>query len=83
MKTHRGTNYRIGTPADLSLGIMGGSSIDWMKAVGGIKLSYCIELPGVNFYVPPEDIKKVGAETLLGFVAYHDYIVKTYVKRSV
>lgn len=75
-----GTVYGVGNvPQLLSLGA--GGSDDWVKGVGGVDLSYTIELPGGGrdgFDLPAEYILPVCTETFEGVKVFHDYIRKEY-----
>jgi len=59
------TEYLIGTIPDL-LYTSSGSSVDWMKAVGGVKYSYALELRDAGrfgFILPASQIRATGEET--------------------
>nr|CAD7259241.1 unnamed protein product [Timema shepardi]CAD7570359.1 unnamed protein product [Timema californicum] len=61
----RGTDYLLGTAAELLYTAPGGSD-DWAKGVAGIKYSYSIELPDTGdygFVLPANQIEPVGQET--------------------
>jgi len=67
-----GRKYTIGSSAQL-LYIASGGSEDWTRGTLGIVHSYCLELPptgGTGFIAPTSEIKKTGAETYAGVVAY-------------
>ncbi|XP_046971373.1 zinc carboxypeptidase-like [Vanessa cardui] len=56
-QTH-GTNYQVGTSADILYSVSG-SSFDWVKGVGDIPIVYLFELRDVGeygFLLPPEQI---------------------------
>lgn len=75
-----GTRYEIGSSTNVLYAAAGGSD-DWAKGVGGIELSYTIELPGggsVGFDLPPSRITPVVQETWLGVKVYHDYILNKF-----
>lgn len=76
-----GTRYIIGSSTNVLYSAAGGSD-DWCKGVGGIALSYTIELPGGGvwgFDLPPERIDPVVKETWLGVVVYHNYVRDKFV----
>nr|CAD7194051.1 unnamed protein product [Timema douglasi] len=61
----RGTDYLLGTAAELLYTAPGGSD-DWAKGIAGIKYSYSIELPDTGdygFVLPANQIEPVGQET--------------------
>merc|ERR1711911_438533 len=53
------TEYLIGTIPDL-LYTSSGSSVDWMKAVGGVKYSYALELRDAGRFGFPSGITDPG-----------------------
>lgn len=78
-----GTRYTIGSSTNVLYAAAGGSD-DWCKGVGGVALSYTIELPGggsTGFDLPPSRIDPVVRETWLGVVVYHDYILNKFGKK--
>lgn len=67
-----GRAYTIGSSSQL-LYIASGGSEDWARGTLNILYSYCLELPptgGTGFIAPVSEIKKTGAETYAGMVAY-------------
>ncbi|CAF1248023.1 unnamed protein product [Rotaria magnacalcarata] len=67
-----GRRYTLGSSAQL-LYIASGGSEDWTAGSLGIFYSYCLELPptgGTGFIAPTSEIKRTGAETFVGMVAY-------------
>ncbi|XP_046736215.1 carboxypeptidase B-like [Diprion similis] len=78
--TVRGTRYTIGSIATALYYAAGGSS-DWVKAGGGVELSYTVELQGgglFGFDIPASEIIPVGQETFLGLRAFGEYIASKY-----
>ncbi len=75
----RGTNYEIGTAADLIYESSGGAD-DYVAGILGVPLTFTIELPHDNFLVPAEEVEPIGRETaeglteLLRIVA--EYLIK-------
>jgi len=67
-----GRKYTIGSSAQL-LYVASGGSEDWTRGTLNILHSYCVELPptgGTGFIAPTSEIKRTGAETYAGMVAY-------------
>ena len=61
LKAVYGTNYEIGSPAKF-FGPSSGGSLDWAKAIAGIKYSVCLELrPGNS-----------GPDSTYGFILPED-----------
>ncbi|XP_063243270.1 carboxypeptidase B-like [Bacillus rossius redtenbacheri] len=61
----RGTDYLLGTAAELMYTSAGGSD-DWAKGAAGVKYSYSVELPDTGqhgFVLPAAQIEPVGQET--------------------
>ncbi|KAF2896454.1 hypothetical protein ILUMI_09719 [Ignelater luminosus] len=73
------TNYVVGSSTSI-LREIAGSSSDWVKGVGGVALSYTIELPGGvwGFQLPPEKILPVVVETWKGLKTFHEYTEKKF-----
>ncbi|GJQ71042.1 hypothetical protein Trydic_g952 [Trypoxylus dichotomus] len=72
-----GTKYEIGSPPDI-LYEASGSSMDWVKGVADIALSYAFELPGggiFGFDLPASKIEDVGIETFEGMKVFQNYTV--------
>ncbi|KAL1122369.1 hypothetical protein AAG570_003774 [Ranatra chinensis] len=72
IKKVRGTEYLLGTPAEL-LYTSQGSSDDWAKGSAGIDYAYTIELPDTGdygFVLPSSQIKPVGHELWTGIKAF-------------
>ncbi|UJR37053.1 hypothetical protein I4U23_029758 [Adineta vaga] len=72
IRSVNGRAYTIGSSAQL-LYVASGGSEDWTAGSLGITYSYCLELPptgGTGFIAPVAEIKKTGAETFVGVVAY-------------
>ncbi|CAH0547504.1 unnamed protein product [Brassicogethes aeneus] len=75
-----GTSYTIGTSTNVLYEAAGGSD-DWTKGVGGVQLSYTIELPGggsEGFNPPTRKILPVVRETWEGIKLYQAYIEKKF-----
>ena len=71
-----GTAYTVGSSTNV-LYAAAGASDDWMKAIGGIDLSYTLELPGggiSGFDLPASRIIPVVEETWEGIVEFQRYI---------
>jgi len=67
-----GRRYTIGSSSQL-LYVASGGSEDWTAGKLNIFYSYCLELPptgGTGFIAPTSEIKRTGAETYVGMVAY-------------
>lgn len=80
-----GTVYNVGGSASL-LYEAAGASVDYMKGVGGVALSYTIELPGggdIGFDLPPSRILAVVKETFEGMREFHTYIKANYYRLDV
>ncbi|XP_066149003.1 carboxypeptidase B-like [Euwallacea fornicatus] len=75
------SRYRVNSSAILLSPAAGGSD-DWVKAIGGVDLAYCIELPDGDapfyFMIPARQILPVVQETFEGVKAFHGYIKDTY-----
>jgi carboxypeptidase A2 len=72
-----GRTFRVGTPPDL-LYVANGGSLDWAKAVAGVKYTYAPELRPATageggFVIPPSNINPSGEEIFAGTVANIDY----------
>ncbi|KAJ8922112.1 hypothetical protein NQ315_004046 [Exocentrus adspersus] len=77
----RGTNYTVGTAISILYPTSGGSR-DYAKAVGGIDLSYTIELPAggnAGFNPDASEIIPVVTEIWEGIKVFYDYVVEKYV----
>lgn len=75
-----GTRYTVGSSATALYPAAGGSD-DWAMAVGGVALSYTVELPagGSNgFDLPPTQIQRICTETFAGIKAFHNHIETNY-----
>lgn len=75
-----GTKYTVGGSTSM-LSETAGSSDDWAKGVGGVELSYTVELPGggsAGFDPPPQRILPIVVETWEGLKAFHKYIEKKF-----
>jgi len=80
----RGTRYTIGSSTNVLYAAAGGSD-DWVKAVGGVELSYTLELPGggnYGFDLPASDIVIVGKETFEAVKVFGDYISTKFGSRK-
>lgn len=78
-----GTSYTIGSSTNVLYAAAGGSD-DWVKGVGGVNLSYTIELPGggsFGFDLPANRIASTVYETFEGIKVYHSYIEQRYGRR--
>lgn len=78
----RGTRYTVGSSTNV-LYVAAGGSDDWCKGVGGVNLSYTIELPGggrFGFDLPTDQISGVVQETWLGVKVFSDYIKYKFVR---
>ncbi|RNA01997.1 carboxypeptidase B-like, partial [Brachionus plicatilis] len=81
LKTVNGTQYSIGSPANLLYSASGGS-FDWTYAIANIKYSIALELrpgrgePDYNYgFILPEDrVPVVGEETFIGLKAMIDAV---------
>jgi len=72
IKSVNGRSYTIGSSAQI-LYVASGGSEDWTRGTLNILHSYCLELPptgGTGFIAPVSEIKKTGAETYVGVVAF-------------
>lgn len=77
-----GTRYTIGSSTNVLYAAAGGSD-DWVKGVGGVALSYTIELPGGGlwgFDLPASRIEEVGIETFEGVKVYQRYVENNFKK---
>lgn len=75
-----GSHYHVGGSASILYAAAGGSD-DYVKGVGGVALSYTIELPGDGeggFVLPPSRILPVVKETFEGMREFHAYIKANY-----
>lgn len=75
-----GTRYTIGSSTNVLYAAAGGSD-DWVKGVGGVALSYTIELPGggsTGFDLPASRILAVVRETFEGVKVYQAYVEQNY-----
>lgn len=75
-----GTRYTIGSSTNVLYAAAGGSD-DWVKGVGGVALSYTIELPGggsFGFDLPASRIDAVVKETFEGVKVYQAYVEQNY-----
>lgn len=78
-----GTRYTVGSSTNVLYAAAGGSD-DWVKGVGGVELSYTIELPGGGswgFDLPTSRILPVVQETFVGVREYHAYIEEKFVSK--
>lgn len=78
--TLSGTRYKVGSSTNVLYPAAGGSD-DWVMGVGGVPLTYTIELPegGVfGFDIPAFKIKSVCEETFRGMRVYHKYIEEQF-----
>lgn len=76
----KGTNFTVGTSARKTYPAAGGSD-DWIKAVGGVNLSYTIELPpgGSRGFNPlTSNIRGIAEEAFEGVRVYHAYVEKNF-----
>lgn len=64
---NRGTEYKIGTAADLLYESAGGVD-DYVAGVLGVPLTFTIELPHEDFLVPPDEVEPIGKETSDGLI---------------
>ncbi|XP_030764995.1 carboxypeptidase B-like [Sitophilus oryzae] len=75
------SEYIVNTSA-LALYEAAGGSDDWVKAVGGVDLSYTIELPygdsPLPFMNPAYQILPTVQETWAGIIAFHDFIEERF-----
>ncbi|KAK9680830.1 Zinc carboxypeptidase [Popillia japonica] len=77
-----GTRYTIGSSTNVLYAAAGGSD-DWVKGVGGVALSYTIELPGGGiwgFDLPAARILPVSLETFEGVKVYQSYVENNFRK---
>ncbi|XP_015591347.1 carboxypeptidase B [Cephus cinctus] len=75
-----GTRYTIGSSTNVLYAAAGGSD-DWVKGIGGVELSYTIELPGggwFGFDLPASRIIPVGAETFESIKVFGKYIAQKF-----
>lgn len=82
--SYSGTRYTIGSSTNVLYAAAGGSD-DWVKAVGGVALSYTIELPGGGSYgfdLPASRILPVVIETFEGVKEYHAYIEENFARKK-
>jgi len=79
IKSVSGTRYVVGG-STVILNPTAGSSDDWVKAVGGVALSYTVELPGggSGFDPPPTQILPIVTETWEGIKAFNHYIANKF-----
>ncbi|KAL1501713.1 hypothetical protein ABEB36_006994 [Hypothenemus hampei] len=79
--TRINSNYLVNSSAILLYPAAGGSD-DWVKAIAGVDLAYCVELPDGDapffFMLPARQILPVVQETFEGVKAFHSYIEETY-----
>lgn len=71
-----GTRYTVGSSTNVLYAAAGGSD-DWVKGVGGVNLSYTIELPGggnFGFDLPATRIDAVVKETFEGIKVYQSFV---------
>lgn len=61
----RGTKYEIGTAANLIYESSGGVD-DYAAGVLGVPLTFTIELPHNDFFIPAEEVEPIGKETSEG-----------------
>lgn len=76
-----GTTYKVGMTVPV-MGFASGVTTDWVKAEGGVELSYAIELPGGReggFLLPASRILNVSREIFEGVKVYHSYIENKFV----
>lgn len=77
----RGTNYTVGTARSILYATSGGSR-DYAKAVGGIDLSYTIELPAggdAGFNPDASEIVPVVTEIWEGIKVFYEHVLDKYV----
>ncbi|XP_066257603.1 carboxypeptidase B-like [Euwallacea similis] len=71
------SRYQVNSSAILLYPAAGGSD-DWVKAVGGVDLAYCVELPDGDapyyFMIPAKQILPAVQETFEGVKAFHGHI---------
>ncbi|KAK9680825.1 Carboxypeptidase activation peptide [Popillia japonica] len=75
-----GTRYTIGSSTNVLYAAAGGSD-DWVKGIGGVALSYTIELPGGGiwgFDLPAARILPVSLETFEGVKIYQRYVADNF-----
>ncbi|XP_043286251.1 carboxypeptidase B [Venturia canescens] len=80
----RGTRYTIGSSTNVLYAAAGGSD-DWVMAVGGVPLSYTVELPrggNLGFNPPQSSIEPVGMETFEAFKVFGKYVATKYGKQN-
>lgn len=78
-----GTRYTIGSSTNVLYPAAGGSD-DYVKGVGGVALSYTIELPGGGtwgFDLPTSRILPVVRETFEGIRVYQAYVEEKYARK--
>lgn len=63
----QGTNYEIGTAANLIYESSGGVD-DYAAGVLGVPLTFTIELPHDDFLIPSEEVEPIGRETAEGLI---------------
>lgn len=68
MKKVRGTQYKLGTPADLLYASSGGSD-DYAAGNLGVPIVYTMELPPESFELPATMIRPIAKETTAGLFA--------------
>ncbi|KAK5648320.1 hypothetical protein RI129_003212 [Pyrocoelia pectoralis] len=78
------TEYKVGSAANI-LYLVSGTSRDWAYGVANIRLSYTVELKGVQshilerrFQIPPEQIFSAVSEMFEGIKQLHSYIEGRY-----
>lgn len=79
-----GTRYTIGSSTNVLYAAAGGSD-DWVKGVGGVNLSYTIELPGggsFGFDLPAARIAPVVYETFQGVKAYQSFVERNLTRHN-
>ncbi|XP_071440233.1 carboxypeptidase B-like [Hetaerina americana] len=80
LKAVRGTDYLLGTSAEL-IYASSGASDDWAKGVAQIKYAYTIELPDTGnhgFILPASQIESTGQETWEGVRALAQHFAEGY-----
>lgn len=83
LSTVRGTRYTIGSTTHV-LYAAAGASDDWVMGVGGVDLSYTLELPGggsFGFDLPASEIQVVGQETFLAIRVFVEYVETKYANK--
>ncbi|XP_067015678.2 carboxypeptidase B [Anabrus simplex] len=75
-----GDRYTIGSSTNVLYAAAGGSD-DWVKGVGGVSLSYTIELPGGGWYgfdLPASSISSTVKEFFPAVRVFGEYVTKNY-----